>query len=67
MGGSQEAIEAVKDGRITGTSSQQPEQEGRMAVRLALRYLKGEQREKRHAIPRPAITKDNADPFKGQF
>ena len=67
MGGSQEAIEAIKAGKITGTSFQRPEEEGRSAVRLAMKHLKGETLEKRQMIPCPAITKDNADQFKGQF
>ena len=67
MGGSQEAIEAVKEGKITGTSYQQPEEEGRSGVRLAVRYLNGEKLEPRYLIPCPAITKENADEFEGQF
>jgi ribose transport system substrate-binding protein len=67
MGGSQEAIEAIQAGRITGTSYQQPEEEGRSAIRLAIKHLKGEKLEKRYLIPCPAITKDNAKEFKGQF
>ncbi len=67
MGGSQEAIEAVKEGKITGTSFQQPEEEGRSAIRLAVKHLEGEKLDKRYMIPCPAITRDNADQFKGQF
>jgi ABC-type sugar transport system substrate-binding protein len=67
MGGSQEAIEAIKAGKITGTSFQQPELEGRSAIRLAIRHLKGEPLEKEYLIPCPPITKENADEFKGQF
>ncbi|MBL7222957.1 MAG: sugar ABC transporter substrate-binding protein [Candidatus Brocadiae bacterium] len=67
MGGSQEAIEAIKEGRITGTSFQRPEEEGRSAIRLAIQHLKGEKLEARYLIPCPAITKDNADQFQGQF
>ena len=67
MGGSQEAIEAVKQGKITGTSYQQPEEEGRSAIRLAIKHLAGEKLDKRHMIPCPAITRDNADKFRGQF
>ena len=67
MGGSQEAIEAIKAGKITGTSFQQPELEGRSAIRLAIRYLKGEKLEREYLIPCPAITRENADEFKGQF
>ncbi len=67
VGGSQEAIEAVKTGKITGTSYQQPEKEGRMAIRLAVRYLHGERLEKAYPIECPPITKENADRFHGQF
>ncbi len=67
MGGSEEAIAAIKEGKITGTSFQQPEEEGRNAVRLALKHLKGEPLDKEYLIPCPPITKANADQFKGQF
>ena len=67
MGGSKEAIEAIKSGLITGSSYQQPEEEGRSGVRLAVKFLKGEKLEKRYPIPCPPITKDNAHKYKGQF
>jgi len=67
MGGSEEAIAAIKAGKLTGTSYQQPEQEGRTAVQLAIKKLNGEPLEKTYLIPCPAITKQNADQFKGQF
>ncbi len=67
MGGSKEAIEAIRSGRITGTSFQQPYEEGRMGVRLAMRYLKGEKLEREYPIPCPKITRDNAEGFEGQF
>ncbi|MHC4483095.1 MAG: sugar ABC transporter substrate-binding protein [Planctomycetota bacterium] len=67
MGGSQEAIEAIKNGLLTGTSYQQPEEEGRSAIRLAVRYLNGEKLEKSYPIECPPITKENAHNFRGQF
>lgn len=67
MGGSQEAIEAIREGKMTGTSYQQPEEEGRNAIRLAVRCLNGEKLDSRYMIPCPAITRENADQFKGQF
>lgn len=67
MGGSQEAIDAIKEGLLTGTSFQQPEEEGRSAVRLAVKYLKGEALDKTYPIACPPITKDTAHLFKGQF
>jgi ribose transport system substrate-binding protein len=67
MGGSQQAIEAIKAGKLTGTSYQRPEEEGRSAIRLAIRHLKGEKLEQRYPIDCPAITKENAHQFRGQF
>lgn len=67
MGGSREMIESIKQGLVTGTSYQQPEEEGRSAIRLAVRYLDGERLEKSYLIECPPITKKNADEFKGQF
>ncbi len=67
MGGSKEMIEAVKEGLVTGTSYQQPEEEGRSAVRLAVKYLAGEKLDKAYPINCPAITIENAHQFKGQF
>jgi len=67
MGGSKEMIEAVKQGLVTGTSYQQPEEEGRSAVRLAVKHLAGEKLEKTYPINCPAITAENAHQFKGQF
>jgi ABC-type sugar transport system substrate-binding protein len=67
MGGSKEAIEAIKQGILTGTSYQQPEEEGRSAIRLAVKYLQGEKLNKAYPVSCPPITKENADNFKGQF
>jgi ABC-type sugar transport system substrate-binding protein len=67
MGGSVEAIEAIRQGLLTGTSYQQPEEEGRAAMRLAVKYLNGQELEKSYPIECPPITKENAHQFKGQF
>ena len=67
MGGSQEAIDAIKAGLLTGTSYQQPEEEGRSAVRLAVKHLNGEALEKRYPVECPPITRENASRFRGQF
>lgn len=67
MGGSVEAIQAIKDGLLTGTSYQQPEEEGRSGVRLAVRHLNGEKLEKRYPVDCPPITRENAHKYKGQF
>ena len=67
MGGSEEALKAIREGKLTGTSYQQPEEEGRNGVRLAMRHLKGEALEKSYLISCPPITAKNAGDFKGQF
>ncbi|UCG46904.1 MAG: sugar ABC transporter substrate-binding protein [Phycisphaerales bacterium] len=67
MGGSREMIEAIKQGLVTGTSYQQPEEEGRSAIRLAVRHLNGEKLERSYPIDCPPITRENADGFNGQF
>lgn len=67
MGGSEEMIQAIKQGLVTGTSYQQPEEEGRSAIRLAVKHLDGQKLEKTYPITCPAITAENADQFKGQF
>jgi ribose transport system substrate-binding protein len=67
MGGSKEAIAAIKAGLLTGTSYQQPEQEGRRGVRRAVELLQGRKLEKQYLIKCPPITKDNAEKYVGQF
>ena len=65
MGGSREAIKAIKEGRLTGTSFQQPEEEGRLAVRMAIEAVK--RKKPSYPIECPAVTRENADQFEGQF
>ncbi|HEX3359313.1 MAG TPA: sugar ABC transporter substrate-binding protein [Tepidisphaeraceae bacterium] len=67
MGGSVRAIDAIKAGTLTGTSYQQPEEEGRSGIRLAIKAINGEKLEKSYPIACPPITHDNADQFHGQF
>lgn len=67
MGGSAEAIKAIRDGRLTGSTYQQPYEEGRLGIKCALRHLKGEKLPKEILLPCPKITKENAAKFKGQY
>ena len=67
MGGSVQAIEAIKQGKLTGTSYQQPEAEGRSGISLAVRHLRGDKLEKRYPIGCPPITRENAEQYRGQF
>jgi ribose transport system substrate-binding protein len=67
VGGSREEIQSIREGKETGTSYQRPEEEGRQAIRLAVKALQGEKLQKSYPIECPAITKENADKFEGQF
>ena len=67
MGGSREAIQAIREGLLTGTSYQQPEEEGRSAIRLAVMYLNGEKLKKSYLVDCPPVTRENARSFEGQF
>ena len=67
MNGCKKALAAIRAGRMTGSSYQQPELEGRLAVELAIRHLNGEQLDKEYPIECPGITIENADQFEGQF
>jgi ribose transport system substrate-binding protein len=40
--GTEEALKAVKEGRLTATIAQQPSKMGRIAVDMAIKYLKGD-------------------------
>jgi ribose transport system substrate-binding protein len=40
--GTEEALKAVKDGKLTATIAQQPSKMGRIAVDIAVKYLRGE-------------------------
>ena len=61
--GNQDAIQAVKDGRLRATVAQQPEVFGSEGVKLALKELNGEDYPKEQLISCILITKENADEF----
>jgi ribose transport system substrate-binding protein len=61
--GNQDAVQAVKDGRLAATIAQQPEEFGRMGVQLGLKELNGEPYDKYIPVDCILINKDNADQF----
>lgn len=67
MGGNKEALQAVREGRLLGTSYQQPHEEGCMGMRAALAWLHGEPVKVFDPTPVLPVTRDNADEFEGQF
>nr|WP_294530215.1 substrate-binding domain-containing protein [uncultured Blautia sp.] len=56
-----DAVQAVKDGKLAGTVAQQPELMGTGGVDLAHDYLEGKEIEKSTAIEVTLITKDTAE------
>jgi len=55
-----DAIEAIKNGRMAGTIAQKPELIGSTAVDNALKLIKGESIEKSIPVEVTLITKENA-------
>lgn len=54
--GNEDAIAAVKEGKIAATVAQKPDEMGKIAIETALKHLNGEQVEKEIASPLELIT-----------
>ena len=67
LGGSKDGLQAVKDGKIDGTTYMSAVEEGRTAIEMAVKYLKGEQVDPVTEIKQVEVTKDNVDNFKGEW
>lgn len=61
--GTDEAIQAVKEGRMAATVAQQPYKMGQMGVELAVEVLKGNDIKDKIEVPVKLITKENVDEF----
>ncbi|MCS7252236.1 ribose ABC transporter substrate-binding protein RbsB [Thermoflexus sp.] len=55
-----DAVKAVKDGKLAATVAQQPAEMGRLAVEMAVKYLRGEKVEKFIPVPLSLVTKETA-------
>jgi ribose transport system substrate-binding protein len=53
-----DAVKAVKEGKLAATVAQQPAEMGRLAVEMAVKYLQGEKVEKFIPVPLSLVTKD---------
>jgi ribose transport system substrate-binding protein len=53
-----DAVKAVKEGKLAATVAQQPAEMGRLAVEMAVKYLRGEKVEKFIPVPLSLVTKD---------
>jgi ribose transport system substrate-binding protein len=61
--GNPDALDAIRRGELAATVAQQPEEMGRMGVRIALKALNGETVEKTVQVPVTLITRDNIAEF----
>ncbi len=53
-----DAVKAVKEGKLAATVAQQPAEMGRLAVEMAVKYLRGEKVEKFIPVPLSLVTED---------
>lgn len=58
-----EALQAVKEGRMTGTVLQDPVGQGRGAVEIALKALTGEKQAQNFILPSELVTRENVDHY----
>jgi ribose transport system substrate-binding protein len=58
-----DAVQAVKDGRLDATVAQQPAEMGRLGVETAMAYLDGSEVEDYVPVPLKLVTSENADQF----
>lgn len=54
--GTDDAIKAVKDGKLAATVAQQPEEMGKLAMQTAIKYLNGEKVEENISSPLELVT-----------
>ena len=54
-------MEAIREGKVAGTSAQQPVLMGRYAAQSVVSYLAGEEVEKEITLDTLLVTKDNID------
>ena len=61
--GNPDALDAIRRGELAATVAQQPEEMGRMGVRIALKSLNGEMAQETVQVPVTLITGDNVAKF----
>ncbi|MCD7896762.1 MAG: substrate-binding domain-containing protein [Planctomycetaceae bacterium] len=62
--GLQEALDEIEAGRMAGTVLQDPNMQGRGAVRIAVNVLKGEPQTQNNILPSELITKENLNHYR---
>jgi ABC-type sugar transport system substrate-binding protein len=63
IGNSVEGNENLRNGKMYGTLHQSPKMEGYTGVETMVKYLNGEKVERSITVPRPKMTKENADKY----
>lgn len=58
-------LDSIAEGKMYGTAMQDPYQEGRLAVEIIVKVIKGEAVETWEVVPTGKITKENVSQFKG--
>ena len=66
MGGSTDALKLIREGKLVGTSYQQPYEEGRMGLQFVMDYLTGKPVKKMNPTAVLPVTQENAAKFKGR-
>lgn len=61
--GAEEALRAIREGKLLSTSAQFPREIGRKAAEVALRHLAGEPVEKSYVVRVELVTRENVDAF----
>ncbi len=67
LGGSIDGLQAVRDGKIDGTTYMSAVEEGRMAIEIGVKYLKGETVDPVTEIKQVEVIQDNVDDFEGEW
>lgn len=67
LGGSIDGLQAVKDGRIDGTTYMSAVEEGKTAIEVGVKFLNGETVDEVTEIKQVEVNKDNVEEFKGEW
>lgn len=67
LGGSIDGLQALKDGTIDATTFMSAEEEGRLAIETAYKFLNGEAITEVVELKQVEVNKNNVDTFKGEW
>lgn len=67
LGGSIDGLQAIKDGKIDGTTYMSAVEEGKTAIEVAVKFLKGEEVSPVTEIKQVPVNTENVEEFKGEW